>query len=454
MRRNIRNQASILCILALTLTMMASCGNPSASPGSDQAATADQGAKSAATSAQKQAEAPKEQAKPHDPVTVTMAMRASSMFNEEEFKRYLADPVSKKYPYITLNYIDIGQKGNSYPELIAAKNIPDIYTSHFPLTDFPALGVDYNMEELVKKHNFDLSRIQPEFIESAKIAANTDHLIAMPVYNLPYALLYNKAIFDKFAVPYPKDGMTWKDAQDLAVKLTRNVDGVQYYGMHPDSVFRGAYQLGLPFIDAVNDKAVFQTDGWKNLFILWSGLFKAQGMETTVNLMKGFTNGQIAMISATSFNLVPLLKVKDFDWDVTQYPTNPLAPGVGQRVDAGYMGITAQSKVKDEAFDVLTVLLSDEVQTDMSRNTRMSTLKNAQIQNQYGKAIDEKKNLVAFTKPKLSVLVSFKYNFNPNPAVMIFTAFNDVVNKGKDINTALREADEVMTKAIQEIKSR
>jgi multiple sugar transport system substrate-binding protein len=151
---------------------------------------------------------------------------------------------------------------------------------------------------------------------------------------------------------------------------------------------------------------------------------------------------------------VPLLKVKDFDWDVTQYPTNPLAPGVGQRVDAGYMGITAQSKVKDEAFDVLTVLLSDEVQTDMSRNTRMSTLKNAQIQNQYGKAIDEKKNLVAFTKPKLSVLVSFKYNFNPNPAVMIFNAFNDVVNNGKDINTALREADEVMTKAIQEMKSR
>jgi hypothetical protein len=37
---------------------------------------------------------------------------------------------------------------------------------------------------------------------------------------------------------------------------------------------------------------------------------------------------------------------------------------------------------------------------------------------------------------------------------MINGAFNDVVNKGKDINTALRETDEVMTKGIQEMKSR
>ena len=47
----------------------------------------------------------------------------------------------------------------------------------------------------------------------------------------PLAIYYNKDLFDKAGVPYPKDGWTWEDFQDTAVKLT-------YGAVAPRSVWR------------------------------------------------------------------------------------------------------------------------------------------------------------------------------------------------------------------------
>ncbi|MDF2719335.1 MAG: hypothetical protein K0R28_6260 [Paenibacillus sp.] len=79
------------------------------------------------------------------------------------------------------------------------------------------------------------------------------------------------------------------------------------------------------------------------------------------------------MISGYTGTLPVLAQVKDHDWDVTTYPANPKNPGVGQRVDSLVMTISSTS-------------LSDEVQTDLSRNAQMSVLKDRNVQEQFGKA--------------------------------------------------------------------
>jgi multiple sugar transport system substrate-binding protein len=114
------------------------------------------------------------------------------------------------------------------------------------------------------------------------------------------------------------------------------------------------------------------------------------------------------------------------------------------------MTISSTSAHKDEAFKVLSVALSDEVQTDLSRNAQMSVLKDRNVQEQFGKAFAgyDSKNVLALTKLKLAVIHPFKYTFTPSPAALIMNAFNSVLYDGKDINTALREADELMTKSI------
>ncbi|WP_158606615.1 extracellular solute-binding protein [Paenibacillus ginsengarvi] len=408
--------------------------------------------------------APSDSTKPADaakaavnnqPVTVKIAVH-SGIVNDNDLKRFFIDPVKQKYPHITIERINVADKGMSLNELVAAGSIPDMVINYpYNLTDLTKLGIDYNMDELIKKNGIDLNRISPEYLESIKTVTGFNYYTGLPMTNNTFALFYNKDIFDRFGVPYPKDGMTWDDAREIAVKLTRNDKGTQYYGLFPDNVYRGAYQASLPFVDLKNNKSVFQTDEWKNLFQLWYSLYKMPGadiMPKEMNTVNGFKTGQIAMFSGYSGQIPDLLAMKDLKWDIVTYPTNKVAPGVGQRVDSPMMSVTNASKVKDAAMQVISVLLSDEIQTEMTKNLQSSVLKDPKINAQFGKATPElsSKNVAAFTKLKVAVLKPFGFVPVGSAAGIPINAFTEMLYNNKDVNTALREADEKMTQVINE----
>lgn len=386
------------------------------------------------------------------PVTLQIAGHSGSI-PEDNFNQFIAEPVKKIYPHITLERIDIAQPGMSFRELVTAGQVPDIvYDYPYVLTDFTRMGMAYNMEDLIKKHKFDLNRIQPEFLDSIKEVSSLNYLIGLPMYNNAFALFYNKDLFDRMGVNPPTDNMTWQDVRALAIKMTRVEDRVQYRGLWADLVYRGAYQVGLSYADFKNHKPVFQTAEWKELFELWHSLWNTgTEINTNINYVNAFKEGQVAMISGYTGNIFEMLKVEGLNWDVVTYPTNPKAPGVGQRVDSVIFSVTEQSKHKDAAFQVISVILSDEVQTAMSKKAMMSVLKDRKIHDQFGKDTPElaDKNVVAFTKLKLATLKSFGYLPTGVAVGIPINAFIEVLN-GKDINSALREADEKMAQAIQE----
>lgn len=61
------------------------------------------------------------------PVTVQLAA-SNIMFPEEDFNRYITEPVKKKYPHITVERINLSEKGKTLADLITAGTIPDIVT--------------------------------------------------------------------------------------------------------------------------------------------------------------------------------------------------------------------------------------------------------------------------------------------------------------------------------------
>ncbi|WP_158606841.1 ABC transporter substrate-binding protein [Paenibacillus ginsengarvi] len=391
------------------------------------------------------------------PVTVKIAQRH---LTEDEFKRFIVEPVKKKYPHITAQWVDSSKV--SLANMITTKEIPDISVDYpLALTQLLDMKVELNMDDVIKSAKFDLNRIRPEFLESIKTASGLNYLIGLPIYNNSFALFYNKDLFDKMGVPYPRDGMTWDDARTIAAKMTRTEGGVQYWGLYPGELYRGAYQAGLPFIDFAGKKGALQTEGWKQLFELWSGLYKIPGAtnllpsDPPTQATQSFLKGEVGMLAGHSATLQSLKTVKNFNWDVVTYPVNPKAPGTGQRVDSLVFSITNASPNKEAAFQVIETLLSNEVQNDLSRYARVSVLKDDKVQQAFGQdsAEYQSKNVVAMTKPKLAVIQPFKYKFptETNPAVLVSKAFQEVVTTGKDINTALREADEKLTKAIQEL---
>lgn len=388
---------------------------------------------------------------PAQPVTIRIGSNPGQM-SADEVTRYVAEPVKKKYPNITIEYVNFSTTGQNLSDLVAAKQAPDLVANGIVniTKDFIPLGLAYDMTELIKKNGFDLNRIQPVYFDAIRTASGQTGVIGMPIWNQAFGLVYNKGLFDKFAAAYPKDGMTWDQVRDIAAKLTRNEGGIQYYGLWVDDVYRGANQLSLPFADWKTNKSLLQSQDWKDLFTLWTSLYQVPGFAAKgTDYRKMFYQGQLAMMSGSTSTAQTMLTYPEVDWDVVTYPQNPKAPGVAQRVTDFDLFMTATSANKDAAFQVISVVLSDEVQSQISRNGRMSSLTSADIQNQFGKDIPQfqSKNVLAFTKPKLAAMPEYKYNVSLD--AIVNEAFNTVLYDGKDINTALRDGEEKMNQAIQ-----
>lgn len=384
-------------------------------------------------------------------VTVSIA-RSAGLFSDEEMDLYVIQPVREKYPHIQIKLVNFAEKGSSLTELVAVGDIPDIVIDgSLNLPTFLNLGLERDIEPLIQKHQFDLSPLLPEMVEGLREGTSRDTLIGLPIINQSFALFYNQNLFDRFAVDYPQDSMTWGEVRDIAARISRTDGDVHYYGWWIDNVFRGAYQMGLPWADWENNQSIFQTEPWKELFQFWYDLHRTvEPLPKGVDQNKEFSEGRLAMRVGSTTTVRQLVAVPEFeDWATVTYPTNPSAPGVGSRVDDFSMFITSRAAHPDEAFQVIAHTLSEEVQTIFSRQGRMAVLADRQVQDQFGADIPntEHRNLVAFTKLKLASLHTFG---NISAHRFINNAFHAVLYDGVDVNTALRQADEEMNQALKE----
>lgn len=399
---------------------------------------------------------PSEEKKPqsaeeHKPVTVRMQQRGGFM-NDEEFQRYVVDPVNKKYPYITVE----PAKGN-LTEDIAAGTTPDIVvfatTEMYNLDD---LGLTYPLTELIKKYNMDVNRFEPVALETIKIATNKNELVALPYTRHFSALYYNKDIFDVFGVPYPTDGMTWDDAKELAKRVTRFQDGVQFRGLEPNELKRPLSQLSLAYVDPKTNKALVHSDAFKQALTMIHSIYSIPGNDDISIHDKAnnqFTKERrLAMLASNNILYdAGLDKLPDLNWDMVSYPTWKEAPGKGLHLGGHTVAIPSNSKHKDEAFLVIETLTSDEVGLDLSRRGRISTLKDQKFKDAFGADMP-------FMKGK-NIQAIYKTTPAPIPEQSPYTKYGEsavanalkkMVKENVDNNTALSQAEEETNKKIEE----
>lgn len=381
-----------------------------------------------------------------DPVTLRIAIPLSWV-PEAEFKQYIEESVKKRYPYISFEIHDLSTQGQSLDDQIAAGQIPDMVMTASPLMDrYSGRGLEENIEPLIKKFNFDLSRLNKTAVEAVKIVSQTDYLTGLPWTMHFYATYYNKSIFDKFGVEYPRNGMTWEDMRELAKKLTRTEDGVQYRGLEPDKVDRVSSVLSLGYVDPKTNKATVNTESWKRVFELLKSIYEIPGngdIKLAGDAINQFIKDQ-TLAMYPSLNLLSNLKdAKNLNWDIAQYPSFKELPNTGMQVDEYIFHITKQSKYKDQAFQVLSTILSDEVQKELARNGRFPVLTDKNLETEFGKNLDyaKGKNLQAafLTQPAKPFPVT---KYDANAKNVMDAAITPVVKGEKDINTVLREAEE------------
>lgn len=396
-----------------------------------------------------------------DTSPVTLKIFFGTGFEDKDIQTLIADPVKKKYPHISIKTLRPGQ-GTTIEELLAAGEIPDIiFTWNGDLGLFKELNLLDDLSGLALKNGVDLNRFEPVVLDAIRTVTDNKALSAIPFAVNFNALYYNKDIFDKFGVAYPKDGLTWDDLIPLGEKLSRTDNGIRYRGLDPENINRMSMPLSLTMVDPKTNKASVNNEQWRGVFELakriWSIPDNKPDKLNGTGRAQFMNDKNVAMLPVQNILNLGLEQAeqKGLNWDLAQYPSYKNKPNVYGHVDTHIFAVTKPSKYKDQAMQLLSVITSDEVQLLSTRTTaRLSPLRNADLKKQLGADM-------AFLKPK-NLPAIFKSNPAPAPAFSTFEfqvratvqkGFENYFN-GTDINTALREVEEQANQVIDSLKKK
>ncbi|MDF2651215.1 MAG: extracellular solute-binding protein family 1 [Paenibacillus sp.] len=336
--------------------------------------------------------------------------------------------------------------------IAAGMDIDLIYQSDLNMPPFVDLGALHDLSDLAKKFNFDLSAFEPATLESAKKIGG-GKLIALPYRVNTFSLFYNKDLFDRFGVPYPKNGMTWDEVYELAKKLTRVEGGVQYKGfdINTPENFLSQNQYSAELVNPQTNKAALEDDAWKKIFSNFLRFYQIPGNNTNTG-NNDFVKGTTAMLINNSGNFPAYVRASNdtgFKWDVVTLPEFSDRRGVGAQPSVSYYMIYEKSKRKEETFAAIMALVSEEVMLEKSRTGVASPLKSKVVNDAFGSGIQEMKDLHPLNMLPVNMAAPTTITkFTATVKKEMQDAFAKVIKGETDINTALRIAAEASDKKI------
>lgn len=392
-----------------------------------------------------------ESASPISDEPVKLKVFLFNSITEEEMKRLWSDPVSKKYPNISFEF--------SRPNLaqeIAAGNTPDIIYYWSDIQALRDLDLPLDLRELMKKHQISMAGFDKTIVDAIQSYGPKGEVYSIPFVQNQYVMLYNKTLFDKFGQPYPKDGMQWADAIELAKKVSRTEGGVQYRGIDPyivGAIHRLGFPMSIKLVDASTNKAYIDPK-WRTIFQMAMDIYNIPNNKPAklADPMNDFVKTQVlAMLpdyNARMNSQLPALST--MNWDIAQFPSYPDYPNMGIQVDYHQFVVSKTSKHLDQVMQAISVFVSDQVQLDAARIGRIPASSKVQVQKEYGSEVPAYtgKNIAAIFKSK-SAPFPPSSEFDTQVRNEINAAFKTVFD-GTDINTALRSAEEKANQKIAE----
>ncbi|MEF3310008.1 extracellular solute-binding protein [Paenibacillus sp. GYB004] len=389
------------------------------------------------------------------PVTpVELVIYSESGWSQEEFNDRFGDSIRKKFPQHTFKYIQKTGTGTLLADLVASGQKIDIYWDSVSkiVSNLKDMRLEYDMTELIKKRQINLNQLEPSVVNFGREMSD-GKMYALPVVINTQALYYNKDIFDKFGVPYLKDGMTWDEVLDVAKKLTRKDGANEYWGV---GLYIDQYlplnPFSLPYVDPKTEKATIQNENWRPVYDVLTKIY-----QTSSNKMMSpnvFATKKNVAITVALGNFFLSQPMADVNWDIVSFPKYKEAPQLGPQTLPTYFGITSTSEHKELAMDVIQHLISAEKQTELSRKGIIPVLTDENVKKQFGQDSPHKnKNLQTIVNQKYSPIApKTKYDAN---AMKIYIKYDVDLATGKvDLNTAFRQIEEETNSMIAQVKSK
>ena len=206
---------------------------------------------------------------------------------------------------------------------------------------------------------------------------------ALPKDHDTIALLYNKAIFDKYGVEYPTDDWTWEDVRDAAAKITEagKADGVYGYAINTsnnqDGWYNIIYDYGGQVITDDHKGTTIGSDEAKAGMEMLRQILEVAAPQTVVaetGTDSLFNSGLTAMITQGSWMINTFYKAEhhdDYAWAMLPYAdiNGNGQCDKGERYSA-YNGLgwaaAANTADPDAAYSLISYFCSEKAQKEQA----------------------------------------------------------------------------------------
>ena len=202
-------------------------------------------------------------------------------------------------------------------------------------------------------------------------------------------IYYNKDLFDKKGVAHPQPGWQWEEFQQIILDLSYEEDGTKFYGWGQAQGWNGAYGRNTNFMRRNGhqewDKITEPTQAnWDHpdiasalQFLVYDAIANdwSPGPEVIEGGGVGVDTGRVAMYLEGPWAMPRLhgelaTTEEGINFDVIQAPRGSADRDFTFGHVHGHV-ITTPSEHKDESWDVIQYILSDEGQTIIANGGRM-----------------------------------------------------------------------------------
>ncbi len=231
---------------------------------------------------------------------------------------------------VTINVVDWDNYWTLLEAGASGGQMPDVFWMHSNTAQmYMENDLLLNLDDYIAADDaIDLSNYYEGVVDLYK---SGDTQYALPKDHDTIALLYNKALFDKYGVDYPTDDWTWDDLLAAAAAITEAGadDGVYGYAINTsnnqDGWYNIIYDYGAQVITDDHKGTTIGSDEGKAAMEKMRQILEVSAPQTTVaetGTDSLFQSGLTAMITQGSWMINSLYKIEksaDYAWAMIPY---------------------------------------------------------------------------------------------------------------------------------------